>query len=179
MTSVNSHLPTAPNFNSLRLGKKTIEALEVMAWQGLPLHRAAEMVGMRRGNLERAFNLPQVRMRWNQLAQYIRQNEGQAAVARIAELARSAKSEHVRLAANEWLAGVQGVAPISRGTAPINTPIILAASNTKNPKGTNKSLKGRYIPMKTRPRPLIRRHKPLTGGPSRSSLRATSRKKYY
>lgn len=114
MSSIATSLPTAPNFKNLRLGKKTIEALEIMAWQGVPLHKAAELVEMRRDNLERAFGLPKVRIRWNQVTQYIRQNEGQAAVARIGELARSASSEHVRLEANKWLAGVEGVAPISR-----------------------------------------------------------------
>ena len=112
--ALTENLPSPPNFKNLRLGKKTIEALEIMAWQGIPLHKAAELVGMRRDNLERAFNLPHVHQRWNLLTRYIRQGEGQAAVARIAELARTARSEHVRLAANEWLAGVEGVAPISR-----------------------------------------------------------------
>ncbi|WP_298852228.1 hypothetical protein [uncultured Ruegeria sp.] len=113
MTSL-AQTVSAPNFDGLRLGKKTVEALEAMAWQGIPLHEAAKTVEMRRGNLERAFNLLPVRQRYNQLTQYIRQNEGQAAIARIGELARSAKSEHVRLEANQWLAGVQGVAPVSR-----------------------------------------------------------------
>jgi hypothetical protein len=36
MSSIATSLPTAPNFKNLRLGKKTIEALEIMAWQGGP-----------------------------------------------------------------------------------------------------------------------------------------------
>ena len=108
------YLPSTPNFEGMHLGKKTIGALELMAWEGLPLHEAAKRTGMRNDNLRRSFNLPKVQRRWNLVTRHIRRNEGQAAIARISDLSRNAKSEHVRLEASKWLAGIEGTAPVTR-----------------------------------------------------------------
>ena len=114
MTDLASYLAQPVDFTGLRLGAKTVEALELMAYSAIPLKEAADQVGIRRSNLGRAFDMPAVRQRWNELVRQIRDNEGSAAYRRISELSRTAASEHVRLEANKWLAGVDGVAPVKR-----------------------------------------------------------------
>ena len=103
-----------PTFKGLRLADRTIEALEMMAREGVSIREAAERVGARQDNLQRAFDLPPVRQRFNQLVAYIRANEMQAAWLRMSQLARTADSEHVKMECNKWLAGVDGLAPIKR-----------------------------------------------------------------
>ena len=112
--SIAKYLPASPNFEGLHLGKKSIAAFELMAWEGLPLHEAAKRTGMRNDNLRRTFNLPKVQQRWSIVVRHIRKNEGQAAIARISDLSRNANSEHVRLEASKWLAGIEGTAPVTR-----------------------------------------------------------------
>lgn len=104
----------APNFKGLRLGKKNIEALEVMAYEGLSLNVAADRLGIRRANLQRAFDLPKVRSAFNSVTTYIRSNAAHQAYLRINHLSQTAKSEQVRLKAAEWLCGVDNIAPTKR-----------------------------------------------------------------
>ena len=104
----------APTFSGLKLGKKTIEALESMAHEGLSLHEAAKRHDMRRDNLRRAFERPQVKAVYNDLVAFVRDNGAQSAYLRIVELSQTAKSETVRLEACKWLAGVDGLSPVKR-----------------------------------------------------------------
>lgn len=103
-----------PDFTGLRLSAKTIQALEFMAHEALSLADAADRAGVRRDNLKRAFDLPAVRERFNEIVAWIRNSEGGAAYLRMVQLAKTADSEHVRLEANKWLAGVDGLAPVKR-----------------------------------------------------------------
>lgn len=101
-------------FGGLRLGQKTQDALEAMAHEGLSLPEVAERFEIRRDNLQRTFDMPAVRARYNAIVGEIRQNAAQNAYLRIVELSKNADSEHVRADCNKWLAGVDGISPIKR-----------------------------------------------------------------
>ena len=103
-----------PSFRGLRLGGKTVQALEMMANVGVSLAEASKAVGIRKSNLERAFDIPDVRAAYNTLIRHIRDNAAQEAYLRIVELSKNADSEHVRADCNKWLAGVDGIAPVKR-----------------------------------------------------------------
>ena len=103
-----------PTFAGLRLAGRTVQALELMAYEGLSLRDAAERVGVRRDNLQRAFDLVDVRARFNLIVRHIRDNGAQEAYLRMTAMAKSAESEHVRMECNKWLAGVDGLAPVKR-----------------------------------------------------------------
>ena len=103
-----------PPFEGLNLGQKSIKALEAMAYEGLSLPIAAERNEMIVGNLNRAFNLPKVRRAYNQIVAALKQNEGLRAYMRIVRLSQVANSDHVKLEANKWIAGVDGIAALKR-----------------------------------------------------------------
>lgn len=104
----------APSFKGLHLSAKNVEALELMAYEGLSPHVAADRLGIRKANLLRAFDTPKVRAVYQELVDHIRQNVGQQAYMRIVELSQTAKSETVRADCNKWLAGVDNIAPVKR-----------------------------------------------------------------
>lgn len=85
-----------------------------MANIGMSLSEASKVVGIRKSNLECAFDLPDVRTAYNKLIRNIRHKAAQEAYLRIVELSKNAYSEHVRADCNKWLAGVDGIAPIKR-----------------------------------------------------------------
>ena len=114
MTSHSLDIPKAPSFKGLRLAPTTIEALEAMAYEGVPLRTAADRFDIRQSNLRRSFENPRVKAIYHKLLEYIRQNVGQEAYMRIVELSQSAKSETVRADCNKWLAGVDSIAPVKR-----------------------------------------------------------------
>lgn len=126
MTDDNHKLPSPPDmegaalppvdvsFEGLGLGEKTVTALEAMAYEGISLHIAARRLEMKPQNLTRAFNLPHVRRVYNQLVSAIRQNAAQEAYIRMVDLSQTSSSDHVRLEANKWIAGVGGIAALKR-----------------------------------------------------------------
>lgn len=96
------------------LKKNTREALEAMAFEGLPLPRAAEQFNIRADNLLRAFDRPHVRSAYNQVVKAIRDNAAHMAYLRINHMSMTASSEQVKLKANTWVAGVDGLSPIQK-----------------------------------------------------------------
>lgn len=103
-----------PSFEDLRLGPKTINGLNLMAWEGIDISLAADRVGVRRDNFIRTFRTPSVRKVFNSILKAQNDNAGLMAYVRIKHLAHNATSEHVRLEANKWIAGVEGLAPVKR-----------------------------------------------------------------
>ena len=103
-----------PTFKGLRLSEKTVSALEAMAYEGLSLHIAADRAGVRRHNLQRAFEAPMVKQAYNRIVDFIRSNAAQDAYLRMVDLAQNAQSENVKLRANEWVAGVDGISPLKK-----------------------------------------------------------------
>lgn len=109
-------LAEAPDlsFKGLKLAARTIRALEDMAYKGIPLTRAADMHGIRRDSLVRSFNTPATRAVYNQIVSSVREGAAVQAYLRNVELSHSATSETVRLEANKWIAGVDGIAALKR-----------------------------------------------------------------
>ncbi len=103
-----------PSFDNLGIGPKSVQALEMMAYEGLDYRVAAERAGIERRNFRRTFNLPQVRKAYMSVLSHLRANAGQRAFRRIDHLSQTAQSEHVRLEGSKWVAGVEGLAPVKR-----------------------------------------------------------------
>ncbi len=106
--------PADLTFDGLGLGDKSIEALEAMAYEGLSLHLAAKRADIRVDNFNRTFSNPRVRRVYNQVVKSIRDNAAQQAYIRMVGLAQTSQSDHVRLEANKWIAGVDGIAAVKR-----------------------------------------------------------------
>jgi hypothetical protein len=85
-----------------------------MAYEGLSLHLAAKQHKIRPDNFTRTFNIPAVRRVYNQLVKSIRDNAGQQAYVRMVNLSQTSQSDHVKLEANKWIAGVDGIAALKR-----------------------------------------------------------------
>ncbi|TNE43430.1 MAG: hypothetical protein EP341_11450 [Sphingomonadales bacterium] len=96
------------------LHRKTREAIEAMAFEGVSLPLAAQRVGMRTDNLARSFNKPHVRNAYNQVVAAIRDNAAQSAYLRINRLAETSESDRLKFDANRWLAGVDGISPVQK-----------------------------------------------------------------
>lgn len=112
-------LPDVPEtgYNALSgigLHTKTREALEDMAHKGLPLPHAAKLHGMRPDSLERSFKKVHVRHAYNQLVKAIRANAAQSAYMRINDLSLNTKSERLKFDASRWVAGVDGISPVTK-----------------------------------------------------------------
>lgn len=102
------------SFKGLGLAARTVRALDDMAYRGVPLPHAADTHGIRRDNLTRSFSSPQVRAVYNQIVKSIREGAAVQAYLRNVELAHTASSENVKLEANKWIAGVDGIAALKR-----------------------------------------------------------------
>lgn len=102
------------SFKGLKLAARTVRALEDMAYRGTPLPHAADNHGIRRDSLVRSFNNPATRAVYNQIVKGIREGAAVQAYLRNVELAHTATSETVRLEANKWIAGVDGIAALKR-----------------------------------------------------------------
>ncbi len=97
-----------------RLHAHSKQALEDMAYEGLTPSQAAQRHNIRPNNFIKAINKPEVRKAYNQLVRAIRDNAAQAAYLRINHMSTTAESEHVRLKANEWVAGVDGISKVQK-----------------------------------------------------------------
>jgi len=89
-------------------------ALELMAYSGLDVREAGRQAGMDPDSAVRAFRKKHVKDAYFQMVRELRDNAAQRAFARIEILSKTAASEHVRLEASKWVAGVDGVAPVKR-----------------------------------------------------------------
>ena len=97
-----------------RLGNRKRKAIISMAIEGLSLPLAAKKHGIRPDNLNAAFSKPHIKKAYNQIVKDIRENAAGRAWLRVNYLGESAQSEQVRLKANQWVAGVDGISPIQK-----------------------------------------------------------------
>ena len=97
-----------------RLSNQMAQVLEIMAYEGLSLPMAAERVGMKLASAKNAMAKPHTKHAFNQLVAAIRENAGQAAYLRLNHMSQTAASETVRMEANKWVAGVDGIAALKR-----------------------------------------------------------------
>ena len=97
-----------------RLSTQMATVIEIMAYKGLPLSDAAKQAGITYVSARRAMSQQHVKNAFNQLVAEIRANAGQAAYLRLVDISINAKSETVRADANKWVAGVDGISPITK-----------------------------------------------------------------
>lgn len=89
-------------------------ALYDMAYEGLDTREAAKRQNIRLNNFHAAISRPHVKRAYKQLVAAIRDNAAQAAYLRINHMSKNADSEHVKLKANEWVAGVDGISKVQK-----------------------------------------------------------------
>lgn len=106
--------PAEISFRGLGLGKKTVRALEAMAYEGMSAHLAAQREGIRIDNFNRTFGKPHVRRVYNQVVKTIRDNAAVQAYLRNVSLSQTSQSDHVKADLNKWIAGVDGIAAVKR-----------------------------------------------------------------
>lgn len=98
----------------VRISAKVRDACELLVNQGLHRSKAAKAVGLQDNSLYRAMRKPEVKALIMSLERDFRTSEGRRSVAKIATLRDKADSEHVQFKSAEWLAGLEGIAPVSR-----------------------------------------------------------------
>ena len=89
-------------------------ALEVMALEGVTPDIAAQRVGMNVRSLKAALRKPHVKALFNQMVKDVRENAAQAAYLRINHMATVAESERLKFDASRWVAGVDGISPVTK-----------------------------------------------------------------
>lgn len=88
--------------------------VEIMATEGLDLPAAAEKAGIHRDTAVRNMRKPHVLKLFNQMVRDVRDNAAQQAYLRINHASQAAESERLRFDASRWVAGVDGVSPVSK-----------------------------------------------------------------
>lgn len=116
MRSHSLDIPQAPSFKGLRLAPTTIEALEAMAYEGIPLRTAAERFEIRPSNLQRSFESPRIKAVYNQLIDYLQKNNGQEAYLKIKHMSETSANQRLKFEAAKWIAGVGGISPVRKAT---------------------------------------------------------------
>src|SRR4051812_16009246 len=91
-----------------RIDKRVRLALTLMVENGLNRKTAAAEAKLTDNALYKALRRPDVCSLRLQLMEVMRTSEASRTISRAATLADTAASEHVRLQANEWLAGIDG-----------------------------------------------------------------------
>ncbi len=97
-----------------QISRKVRDAVRLMVWDGLTRKAAAERAGITDQSLYRAFTLAKVKNLYAQELADLRSNGPARAYINMINLAEQAKSEDVRFRANSWIAGVDGLAPVSK-----------------------------------------------------------------
>lgn len=95
-----------------RINAKTREAVRLMVEEAISRPEAAQIAGLTDQGLANALRKPTVIAYRTRLFEALRTSEAARTVGRAAKLADKAESEHVRLQANTWLAGIEGISPV-------------------------------------------------------------------
>ena len=106
--------PSPPLGRPKRMSRAMQDAIRLMVWEGKSRKEAASLSGVNEHSLYCALCKPHV-VKWqNEQVLALRRGEVGRAYGRIARMAEDAASEHVKLSANQWIAGVDGLAPVSK-----------------------------------------------------------------
>lgn len=97
-----------------RISANVKAAIGLMVNEGRSRADAAKACGITDDWLYRALERPECRSYRNHLMQVLRESEASRTIFRAAKLADGAESEHVKLQANSWLAGLEGISPVSK-----------------------------------------------------------------
>lgn len=98
----------------VRISRNVRRAIDVMVFEGAKRSVAAQTAGITDGALQLAMRKPEVLAYMNTQQGVLRTSAAARSVARVDILADEAGSDSVKLDANKWLAGLQGIAPIQR-----------------------------------------------------------------
>ncbi len=85
-----------------------------MAFEGLERKKAAEKAGLKDDSLYVALRRPEVKALLNEFVADLRKSAAARSIARVDRLADESGSDHVRLEANKFLLGIEGVRPVER-----------------------------------------------------------------
>ena len=107
-------LTNRKNARKPRIRPALSEAIRLMVFGGLRRPEAAEAVGMTDHGLREALRKPHVKKLHAQELKDLREGASILAYSRMVNLAENSRSEHVQLRANEWIAGVGGIAPAKK-----------------------------------------------------------------
>jgi hypothetical protein len=105
---------TTPKPSRQRVSGKVMAAIEAIVFEALPVNAASEKAGLSRHGLYKAMRKPPVMAYYRGQLEVLRESAGPAGVAKVVSLMHAAGSEHVQLAAAQWAAGIQGIAPVQR-----------------------------------------------------------------
>lgn len=100
--------------NAARLSTKMRSVLEYMLENGCNVTTAARQTGMNIQAAQRAFRQPHVKKAYRSMLNDLRENAAQNAYLRNIKLAEKAESERLRFDANRWVAGVDGISPVTK-----------------------------------------------------------------
>ena len=113
-TKAEPRLGRTPTGRKGRLSPQLRDTMDIMANEGVALPIAAERAGASVQAMKQAFRRPHVKQAYNQLIADIRANAAQGAYLRINHMSQTANSETVKLDANRWIAGVDGISPVQK-----------------------------------------------------------------
>ncbi len=97
-----------------KVSARVVVAIQAIVWDGASRRQAGTKARLAPRSMRHAFNLPHVIDALKQEFERRRTGEPFRAYARQVELAESATSEDVRLRANQWIAGCDGLAPVAK-----------------------------------------------------------------
>ncbi len=114
------NLPTTPDQTQtdtrfkVRVTARQRIAIRAIVWEGADMRQAGKTARLAPRSMRHAFNLPHVREALNQEFTARRASEPFRAYNRQVKLGEAAKSEDVQERANRWIAGCDGLAPVSK-----------------------------------------------------------------
>lgn len=98
-----------------RLTAKVRTAIEEIVLRGRNRADAAQIAGMAEDSLYRAMRRPETLAYRTLLLEVLRSGASARTLAKIESLMDCSTSEHVKLQAAQWLAGIDGIVPVQRG----------------------------------------------------------------
>lgn len=111
----------ANNPRPVRISTRVKRAIDHMVFEGLKRAAAAEKAGLTDNALYIALRKTDVLAYLNMQQQVLRTSAAARSIARVDNLADDSQSDHVKLEANKFLLGIEGVSPITKSE---NTSII-------------------------------------------------------
>lgn len=98
----------------VRISRNVRRAIDAMVLQGEKRARAAEIAGITDEAMRKAMHKPEVLAYMNTQQQALRTSAAARSIARIDNLADGSDSDHVKLDANKFLLGIEGVSPVQK-----------------------------------------------------------------
>lgn len=98
----------------VQISAKVRKAISYIIWEGNKRALAAERAGLSDSALYQAMRLPKVKRLMAEEFKALREGAPFQAYRNILTLGDDAKSEDVKLRANQWVAGVDGLSPVTK-----------------------------------------------------------------